>query len=88
MARAKKTAAVEVPAETIEQETPTIQAVDLDAWVAEAVEAKPDHTDAIKLLIAELEYESAKLGHIGHLYYAKKVGERIAEISQTLKTLL
>lgn len=38
--------------------------------------------------IAEIEYEAAKLGHIGHLYYAKKVGERIAELSHTLKSLL
>ena len=76
MARTKKTATEEVVAE--------------ETVLTEAVELPPaqDNSAEITRLFAEIEYELAKLGHIGHLYYAKKVGERIAEISRTLKSLL
>lgn len=85
MARPKKTAAVEEAALTIEAVDSGAPAT---APVEETAPAVQDNSEAIKLALAELDYEAAKLGHIGHLYYAKKVGERIQEISQTLKHLL
>lgn len=52
----------------------------------EAVDS--DTREDIRRALAELDAEADKLGHIGHLYYAKKVGERLRVISDTLKTLL
>ena len=78
MARAKKIAAVDEA--TVTEET----------VLTEAVELPPaqDNGAEITRLFAEIEYELAKLGHIGHLYYAKKVGEKLSKLTAALKSLL
>lgn len=84
MARLKKTA--EPVIETAVEETVLTEAV--ESAPVETPIAPQDNSADIARIFAEVEYELAKLGHIGHLYYAKKVGERLSELTRTLKNLL